>query len=126
MGAAAAQNLGVGLQWPYRGKQNFCLAVNCHKREVTDIACGTKSRRGTPAALLGAGVWREDLCDGAHCPSTARRAAHDNIFPMFFPDQAQLFQSEGWLHQHHHHQATRTRNTIFLFSLGAISDESPL
>jgi hypothetical protein len=34
-----------------------------------------KTRRGPPAALLGAGVWRHAWGYGAHCPSTAHHAA---------------------------------------------------
>jgi hypothetical protein len=70
------------------GQTKLFWAVNRHKREVTDIASGTKSRRGTPAALPGKGVWRHAWCDGAHCPSTARHAANDSIFPIAVPDQA--------------------------------------
>jgi len=52
---------------------------------------GTKSRRGPPAALPGAGIWRNawvdvriapERGDGVHCPTTARHAAfNDNMFP---------------------------------------------
>jgi hypothetical protein len=41
-----------------------------------------KSRRGAPAVLLRAEVWRHALCDGAHCPCAASHAANDNTFSM--------------------------------------------
>jgi hypothetical protein len=59
-------------------------AINRPKREVSDFACGTKTRRGSPVALPGAGVWRQAWCDGAHCPCAARHAANDNIFRRLF------------------------------------------
>jgi hypothetical protein len=40
----------------------------------TKSACGKKTRRGPPAALPGAGVWRRAWGDGARCPSTACHA----------------------------------------------------
>jgi hypothetical protein len=59
-----------------RANKTIVQAVNRHKREVSDFARGTKTRRGHPTALPGADVLR----DGAHCPCVARHAAIDNIF----------------------------------------------
>ena len=64
------------------GKQNHFKGVNRHKREVSDFACGTQSRREPPAALPRADVWRNARCDGAHCPCAARHAASDSISPQ--------------------------------------------
>jgi hypothetical protein len=53
---------------------SFAAGINHNKREVNDFACGTKPRRGPPAALPGADVWRHAWFDGAHCPSAANQA----------------------------------------------------
>jgi hypothetical protein len=41
-------------------------------------ACGKKTRRGPPAALARAGVWRHARGDDANCSSTARHAAFND------------------------------------------------
>jgi hypothetical protein len=52
-----------------------------------------KTRRGPPAALSGAGVWRHASGNGLHFPSMARHAAfNDQIF-------AGLLSNESWHHQ---------------------------
>jgi hypothetical protein len=67
----------------HAASRTIAYAVDRHKREVNDFAFGTKSRRGPPAALPGAGEWRRAWGDGAHFPCAARHAANDNIFPPF-------------------------------------------
>ena len=64
------------------GKQSHFNAVNRHKREVNDFACGIKSRRGPPAALPGADVWWQAWCDGTRFSCAARHATNYNVFPM--------------------------------------------
>jgi hypothetical protein len=76
--ASAAQNIGVGLQRPCRGKHNFFKAVIRLKREVNDFACGTKSLRWPPAALPEAGVWRRAWWDGARQHFGAQADARDS------------------------------------------------
>jgi hypothetical protein len=57
------------------------LAVNRHRREVNDYACGQNlSLRGLLAALRGAGVWRHALSDGTHYPCAARQAANNFFY----------------------------------------------
>ena len=75
--APAAQTLGEGLRRPCRGQT--CggmlgamarIVAACpviFSRCYAACACGTKTRRGPPAALPGADVWGHAWGDGAHC-----------------------------------------------------------
>jgi hypothetical protein len=106
---------------PPRGQLNHFHAVNRHKLEVKDFACGIKPRGGLPAVLPGAGVWRCAWGDSAHCPCAARHAANENIFPTVLPHKAQLFERGGL------HQAPRVSHKHEIsISPAAISAESPL
>jgi hypothetical protein len=44
------------------------------KRQVNGITFGKKTRRGPPASVSGAGVWRHAWGNGAQCPCTASLA----------------------------------------------------
>jgi hypothetical protein len=62
--------------------RSFAAGAPALTHVYTVGACGTKPRRGSPAALPGAGVWRHAWGDGAHCPSKAQRG-HGAHCPRF-------------------------------------------
>ena len=68
--------------------RSFAAGAPALTHVYTVGACGTKPRRGSPAALPGAGVWRHAWGDGAHCPSAAQRG-HGARCPSIFSAAAQ-------------------------------------
>jgi hypothetical protein len=66
--------------------------VDCHSLAAgapalthvcTAGACGTKTRRGPPAALPGAGVWLHVWGYGTQYPSAAQRGHGTHCLPLF-------------------------------------------
>ena len=61
-----------------------CLSFAACAPPLTHVctfgACGKKSRRGPPAALLGEGVWRHVWGDGARCPSGRHGAKYRSLY----------------------------------------------
>jgi hypothetical protein len=55
------------------------FAAGALKHVCTAGACGKKTRRGPPAALLGARVWRIAWGDGAHFPSRRHGAKYISL-----------------------------------------------
>jgi hypothetical protein len=89
------------------------------------VPAAKNTRHGSPAALLGAGMWRHARGDGAHCPSGRHGAKCRGLNHHFGFKSFRKFSNfrglgcSRYLGAHHHHQA------VTEFSPAAVSAGSP-